>query len=336
MRTPAVDLTQALAEHAAAIRALRSRIVSDVAEIGRRLVEVKQLVGHGNWMPWLGREFGWSSDTAERFIQVYEFVGGLSNSATVRNLILTLPVSAVYAIAARSTPAEARDQIIERAQAGESVSVANVKQTIEFAKRGIVTGVSMRLYADRGLDFYETPPEATRALLDVESFDGVIWEPANGRGAISRVLRAAGHRVVATDIADYGAPDAIAGVDFLTQLAAPDGVKIVVTNPPFRFADEFVRRTLILVPRAVFLLGLAFLEGVGRSDFLDSGQLARVHVFRNRISMHRDGWTGPRESSAIAFGWFVWDAAHRGPTELRRISWTDEAPVHPKLVGAAP
>ena len=27
-------------------------------------------------------------------------------------------------------------------------------------------------------DFYPTPPEAVRALLSVESFEGSIWEPA--------------------------------------------------------------------------------------------------------------------------------------------------------------
>jgi hypothetical protein len=28
-----------------------------------------------------------------------------------------------------------------------------------------------------------------------------------------------------------------------------------------------------------------------------------------------------RTNSAVAFAWFVWDAAHDGPTELHRISW---------------
>jgi len=40
-------------------------------------------------------------------------------------------------------------------------------------------------------EFYPTPPEATRALLSVECFEGDIWEPACGDGAISKVLEAA-------------------------------------------------------------------------------------------------------------------------------------------------
>src|SRR5262249_33917491 len=84
-------------------------------------------------------------------------------------------------------------ELIAAGKAGE-MSVAGA---VERIRRGIVTGVGMDPYAERGVDLYETPAGATRALLEVESFDGAIWEPANGRGAISRVLRAAGYRVIA-------------------------------------------------------------------------------------------------------------------------------------------
>ena len=53
-------------------------------------------------------------------------------------------------------------------------------------------------------DFYPTPPEAIRALLSVETFEGSIWEPACGDGAISKVLLEAGHEVVSTDLIDRG------------------------------------------------------------------------------------------------------------------------------------
>jgi gas vesicle protein len=117
-----------LAEHAAEIRRLGKRVVEDVLEIGRRLTECKKLVGHGNWLPWIEREFGWTDDTALNFMRVYE----VSKSRNFRDL--SLPVSALYLLAAPSTPKEARDKIIERAQAGETIPVAEVKRTIEHAK----------------------------------------------------------------------------------------------------------------------------------------------------------------------------------------------------------
>jgi hypothetical protein len=66
-----------------------------------------------------------------------------------------------------------------------------------------------------------TPPEAVWALLAAEDLPAAIWEPACGPGAIARVLRAAGHRVVATDLVDYGSPDQNAArIDFLLEQTA--------------------------------------------------------------------------------------------------------------------
>jgi hypothetical protein len=62
-----------LAMHAEAIRVLGRRVIGDVIEIGRGLAISKGLCGHGRWLPWLEREFGWSDDSALRFMQVAEF-----------------------------------------------------------------------------------------------------------------------------------------------------------------------------------------------------------------------------------------------------------------------
>ena len=176
-------------------------------------------------------------------------------------------------------------------------------------------------FTDRGEDLYETPAVAVEALLRVETLpEGMIWEPACGRGAIAEVLRSAGYKVHATDLIDYGYGRG--GVDFLKCKSAPASVSCILTNPPFKLAREFVRHALTLCPRVIILARLAFLESESRSDILDGGQLARVFVFRNRLPMmHRDGWQGPRSMNAVAFCWMVWDQFHRGPAELHRISW---------------
>jgi hypothetical protein len=176
--------------------------------------------------------------------------------------------------------------------------------------------------AQRGNDVYETPHVATEALLKVERLPGHIWESACGYGSIVRVLRDAGHIVTATDLVDYGCFDSTPRIDFLMERQAPDGVEAIVTNPPFKLAAEFVAHGLELVPLVVVLLRLAFLESTKRGALLDGGQLARVHVFRNRLPMmHRDGWDGPRSSSQTAFAWFVFERGYRGPTILDRIGW---------------
>jgi hypothetical protein len=100
-----------------------------VIEIGARLTECKRLCGHGQWLPWLDREFGWTSeDTALRFMQVHE----LGKSRNLRDL--TLPVSSLYLLAAPSTPDDARDAVLDLAADGQKLTHAEIKQTISDAK----------------------------------------------------------------------------------------------------------------------------------------------------------------------------------------------------------
>jgi hypothetical protein len=75
--TPASCHARTLAEHADAIRSLGKQTVAKIIEIGRRLAEAKRLVGHGNWLPWLNREFGWTEQTALNFMctQSWRFIG---------------------------------------------------------------------------------------------------------------------------------------------------------------------------------------------------------------------------------------------------------------------
>ncbi len=186
----------------------------------------------------------------------------------------------------------------------------------------LVTGNLRAPLKARGMDLYQTPAVAVHALLRVEQLPHRLWEPAAGRGAIVNVLRAAGHEVLASDLVDYGEPTHFARRDFLMERKAPDGCEAIVSNPPFRLANEFVAHALDLCPRVVMLLRLAFLESERRRKILENRGLARVHVFRNRLpTMHRDNWQGPKAGSAMCFCWFCWDRAHVGRPTVDWISW---------------
>jgi hypothetical protein len=174
----------------------------------------------------------------------------------------------------------------------------------------------------RGNDLYETAEAATLALLAVEPLPPTILEPACGRGAISKVLRRAGHTVLENDIVDYGlGQDGVQ--DFLNFKPGPTAeIDAVVTNPPYRLAQQFVRHALNLCPHVFMLLRLTFYESERRKDVLEGAGLIRVHVFRNRLPMmHRDGWTGNRASNSVAFAWYVWERGYLGNAEFDRISW---------------
>jgi hypothetical protein len=192
-----------------------------------------------------------------------------------------------------------------------------------MARKGNLPGIGRAPLSERGDDLYETPPAAVHALLRVEALPKMIWEPACGPGSIVNVLRGAGYRVFASDLKNYGCPDSDGGVDFLMERSPPYGVEAIVTNPPFKIGGEFVAHALELgVPKVAMLLRLQFLESDRRSSILDGGLLARVYPFANRLPMmHRDGWSGSKARSAMAFAWFVWETGHRGRAEIQRILW---------------
>lgn len=175
-------------------------------------------------------------------------------------------------------------------------------------------------------DFYPTPVEATKSLLALEQFGAQIWEPACGDGAISRVLEEAGYFVHSADLVDRGYGDA--RVDFLLEhrLRAPQ----IITNPPFKLAEQFVDKCVTLgVEKWAFLLRLAWLEGVGRKHLFTHTPLARVLVSSRRLTMVRAGDEDLRGNGGmVAFAWFVWDQGCelRHPPTLRFFDWMDHAP----------
>lgn len=168
-------------------------------------------------------------------------------------------------------------------------------------------------------DFYPTPVPATLALLRGETFGPRIWEPACGDGAISKVLQAAGHEVVSTDLFDRGFGES--RIDFLMEhkLLAPE----IVTNPPFKMAEQFVRHALDLgASKVAMMLRLAWLEGSQRKALFEGTPLARVHVASRRLNMARGGVeVGGGGGSMIAFAWFVWDVSHVGAPNLHWFDW---------------
>ena len=115
------------------IRGLMKRTVESIFEIGQRLIVVKERLGHGRFGSWLETEFEWSQDTASNFINVAKKFGNLPNFSE-----FDMAASALYMLAAPSTPDAARDEALARAKAGESITykaAKNIKQKYTSAAK---------------------------------------------------------------------------------------------------------------------------------------------------------------------------------------------------------
>jgi hypothetical protein len=106
------------------IKALMRRTSQDIIDIGQKLIEVKEHLGHGNFINWLKSEFNWSVSTATKFMQV----GAQFKFVNFTNLNIT--ASALYLIAAPSTPKQARAEVLERASLGENISYSKAKAIV--------------------------------------------------------------------------------------------------------------------------------------------------------------------------------------------------------------
>jgi hypothetical protein len=156
-----------LCETADRIRMRMSRTGKDIVEIGRELIEVKERIGHGKFLPWIDREFGMSEWTARNFMRVADrFKSGI---------IPDLPATVLYALADRDTPEEVCTEITERAAAGEIVTVDDVRTAKGVVGRGRRNGRStevdlaeVRRAADR-----RTVTTGLMEMLDLFERDGV-------------------------------------------------------------------------------------------------------------------------------------------------------------------
>lgn len=158
-------------------------------------------------------------------------------------------------------------------------------------------------------DYYPTPEYATEALFSVEEFEGAVLEPAAGDGTMANVINRH-NPCVAKELLD--------GHDFLLET---EQYPNVVTNPPFKLAQEFVEKAKTVADKKVALfLKLVFLEGQCRQRmFRDTVfPLARVHVFSKRVTLYAGGRKG-KNSGTMAFAWFVWDKEHVGPPIINWI-----------------
>lgn len=186
--------------------------------------------------------------------------------------------------------------------------------------------VERRIAPRSGLDYFPTPPWATRALVEHLTARGelvpaqTIWEPAAGGGHMAEVLRET-NAVFPSDIHDYGVGYAVGsfislppGAPFFETrppLPSPwcDGPDWIVSNPPFSAMAEFIERAVDLANVGVaFLTRTTFLEGGDRYHRLfsvDRCRPSRVLQFAGRVPMQEGRWN-PAGKTATSYAWIIW------------------------------
>lgn len=118
------ETSAAVQQRTGEIRERVRRAAQDIVDIGQRLAEVKERLPHGQFGTWLAQEFEWDERQAQRLMSVAERFGKSDN------LSLMAP-SALYVLAAPSTPEPARQAALALAAGGEKVTHARAKEIVK-------------------------------------------------------------------------------------------------------------------------------------------------------------------------------------------------------------
>jgi hypothetical protein len=167
-------------------------------------------------------------------------------------------------------------------------------------------------------DYYATDPRCAKQAYEYGFTSNNVWEPACGEGHLSKELVRMGLAVRCSDTVDRGCGAQM--LNFLEQTEQFDGD--ILTNPPYKYAQEFVEKALELIPagRRVFMfLKLTFLEGQKRRGMFERHPPRHVLVYSQRQKCAMNGDFENTGSSAAAYAWFVWEKGYQGATEIKWI-----------------
>ncbi|NSY16310.1 DUF3102 domain-containing protein [Neorhizobium sp. AL 9.2.2] len=122
-------VSDAVAKEAeATAKRIRNRLKVHSLETGKELLNVKKELGHGKFGKWLEFHFGWKERTAQNYMALATAFGATPQ------VIDALPQSTVYRLAAKSTPDELRQSVIDEVKRGEKPDPKRIEKEIAATK----------------------------------------------------------------------------------------------------------------------------------------------------------------------------------------------------------
>lgn len=173
------------------------------------------------------------------------------------------------------------------------------------------------------MDLYCTEPRAVVELLKRERFSKNIWECAAGLGHLSEKMKELGYDVLSTDITERSYTlDKVMDFLFFDNYEQTD--RDIITNPPYRFANEFIRRGYSLLKtgrKMAYLLPIRYLSGKERKQIFINFPPKTIYVFSGRITCALSGDFDKIKGNAIDYAWFVWERTKMNRYRKTKVEW---------------
>ncbi len=178
------------------------------------------------------------------------------------------------------------------------------------------------------LDFFPTPPWATRALMEhvlsPNDFDGCdVHDACAGEGHMAEVLREYFDEVHASDVRDYGMGYGVGSFvgDGADVYRLPERADWNIMNPPFKLGIDFARQALRQARIGTALLvRTSWLESSERYRLFAERPPTTVGVFSERVPMTKGRWD-PEASTATSYVWITWKWPFRVAGDKADLIW---------------
>lgn len=140
-------------------------------------------------------------------------------------------------------------------------------------------------------DLYSTPLYAVRLIFDKINKDTIqsSLEPCRADGRIYDLLPGRRHWCEIRE-----------GIDYLNPANTFD-VDLIITNPPFSLALQFLKKSLSEATTVCYLLRLNFLGSQSRRSFWVKNPPTHLYVLSKRPSFVYG------RTDATEYAWFCWD-----------------------------
>ena len=134
------------------------------------------------------------------------------------------------------------------------------------------------------------------------------------------MLKERGYNVFSTDIINRGYGDDF--FDFLKENRTYPLERDILTNPPYKYAEEFIQHSLDIQAEGyytIMFLKIQFLEGQARKKLFEKYPPKYVYVNSSRQLCAMNGEFDKYKVTAICYCWFIWQKGFKGEPIIRWI-----------------